>query len=295
MSSAVDDHTGSDAWQAYCAEQRKAQAEKNRNWIIGGVMFLVLFLTSAYLSHFSPGRIIEGLPKVHEYIAKILPELGVTTIREDMAYWFYAFPDWMVLLGETILMAYVATLLGTLGAIVLGFVAARNVGPNRWLTILSRRFLEIARTVPDLVYALIFVFAFGLGPLAGILAIAIHSMGASGKLFSEAIENIDLKPLDGLKAAGANWVQGMRFAVFPLVAPSLVSYSLWRFEINVRTATVMGIVGAGGIGQELITAIRMLYYEDVSALILLIVITVSLTDMLCERIRHGFIGKENLA
>ena len=295
MSSPFDDHAGSGAWQAYCAEQRKAQTEKNRAWILGGVAFLVLFLTSAYLSHFSPGRIIEGLPKVHEYIAKILPELGVTTIREDMAYWFYAFPDWMVLLGETILMAYVATLLGTLGAIVLGFVAARNVGPNRWLTILSRRFLEIARTVPDLVYALIFVFAFGLGPLAGILAIAIHSMGASGKLFSEAIENIDLKPLDGLKAAGANWVQGMRFAVFPLVAPSLVSYSLWRFEINVRTATVMGIVGAGGIGQELITAIRMLYYEDVSALILLIVITVSLTDMLCERIRHGFIGKENLS
>lgn len=295
MMSSHHDHAGSNAWQAFCALQHQAQIEKYRAWILGGVMFLALFLTSAYLSQFSPGRIVEGMPKVHEYIAKILPELGVATFREDMAYWFYAFPDWMVLLGETLLMAYVATLLGTLGAIVLGFVAARNVGPSRGLTIMARRLLEVARTVPDLVYALIFVFAFGLGPLAGILAIAIHSMGASGKLFSEAIENIDLKPLDGLNAAGANWVQGMRFAVFPLVAASLVSYSLWRFEINVRTATVMGIVGAGGIGQELITAIRMLYYEDVSALILLIVITVSLTDMLCERIRHGFIGKENLS
>jgi len=295
MMSSQHDHPGSTAWQDFCAQQQRARVEKYRVWIVGGGVFLALFLTSAYLSHFSPGRIAEGLPKVHEYIVKILPEIGVTTFRDDMAYWFYAFPDWMLLLAETLLMAYVATLLGTLGAIVLGFVAARNVGPSRGLTILARRLLEIARTVPDLVYALIFVFAFGLGPLAGILAIAVHSMGASGKLFSEAIENIDLKPLDGLKAAGANWMQGMRFAVFPLVAPSLVSYSLWRFEINVRTATVMGIVGAGGIGQELITAIRMLYYEDVSALILLIVITVSLTDMLCERIRHGFIGKENLS
>ncbi|WP_219983322.1 MULTISPECIES: phosphonate ABC transporter, permease protein PhnE [unclassified Halomonas] len=289
------DHSGSNAWQGFCAQQQRLRLEKYRVWLLGGGVFLALFMTSAHLSHFSPGRIAEGLPKVHEYVVKILPEMGVTTFRDDMAYWFYAFPDWMKLLGETLLMAYVATLLGTLGALVLGFVAARNVGPNRWLTALSRRVLEVARTVPDLVYALIFVFAFGLGPLAGILAIAVHSMGASGKLFSEAIENIDLKPLDGLKAAGGNWVQGMRFAIFPLVLPSLVSYSLWRFEINVRTATVMGIVGAGGIGQELITAIRMLYYEDVSALILLIVITVSLTDMLCERIRHGFIGKENLS
>ncbi|PMR74337.1 phosphonate ABC transporter, permease protein PhnE [Billgrantia endophytica] len=289
------DNTGSTAWQSFRRLQHQARIEKYRVWLLGGSVFLALFITSAYLSHFSPGRIAEGLPKVHEYLVKILPELGVATFREDMAYWFYGFPGWMVLLGETLLMAYVATLLGTLGAIVLGFVAARNVSPGAWLTVLSRRVLEVARTVPDLVYALIFVFAFGLGPLAGILAIAIHSMGASGKLFSEAIENIDMKPLDGLRSVGADWVQCMRFAVFPLVAPSLISYSLWRFEINVRTATVMGIVGAGGIGQELITAIRMLYYEDVSALILLIVVAVSLTDMLCERIRHGFIGKENFS
>jgi phosphonate transport system permease protein len=155
--------------------------------------------------------------------------------------------------------------------------------------------LEIARTIPDLVYALIFVFAFGLGPLAGILAIAIHSMGASGKLFAEAAENIDMKPVDGLRGVGADWLQTMRYAVLPQVLPNFASYTLWRFELNVRTAAVMGFVGAGGIGQELITAIRMLYYEDVSALVLLIVATVTCIDLLCEKVRHGFIGKENLA
>lgn len=273
----------------------RLRAERRRTTVIGLAIFALCFAAAAWVGEFSLTRIAEGAPRIHEYIVKILPELRVSQFREDMAYWFYGLPQWLALLWETVLMAYLATLLGTLGAVLGCFFAAHNLTPNGPAYFVARRSLEVARTIPDLVYALIFVFAFGLGPLAGILAIAIHSMGASGKLFAEAAENIDMKPVEGLRAAGANWVQTMRYAVVPKVLPNFASYTLWRFELNVRTAAVLGFVGAGGIGQELITAIRMLYYEDVSALVLLIVLTVTCIDLLCEKVRHRFIGKENLA
>ena len=271
------------------------QRHRRRTTLLGILVFVTCFIAAAIVGEFEPARIAAGLPRIFEYIEKILPELRVQSFGGDMAYWFYGLPSWLALLWETVLMAYTATLLGTVGAVVLCFLAANNLSPGRKTYFITRRILEIARTIPDLVYALIFVFAFGLGPLAGILAIAIHSMGASGKLFAEACENIDMKPIDGLKGVGANWLQTMRYAVLPQVLPNFASYTLWRFELNVRTAAVMGFVGAGGIGQELITAIRMLYYEDVSALVLLIVATVMCIDLLCEKVRHGFIGKENLA
>lgn len=271
------------------------QRHRRRVTLLSLTIFLICFFAATIVGQFEPARIAAGFPRVFEYIEKILPELSISSFSKDMAFWFYGFPKWMALLLETVLMAYIATLLGTLGAVSFCFFAAHNLSPNRSIYFTTRRFLEIARTIPDLVYALIFVFAFGLGPLAGILAIAIHSMGASGKLFAEASENIDMKPVDGLKGVGANWFQTMRYAVIPQVLPNFVSYTLWRLEVNVRTAAVMGFVGAGGIGQELITAIRMLYYEDVSALVLLILASVMCIDYICEKVRHSFIGKENLA
>ena len=189
-------------------------------------------------------------------------------------------------------MAYLATLLGSVAALGLCFYASRNLTPHMWTYHVARRVAEFFRTVPDLVFALIFVFAFGLGPLPGVLAIALHSLGANAKLFSEANENIDMGPVEGLRASGANWVQTMRFAVLPQVLPNYASYVLWRFEINVRTAAVMGFVGAGGIGMELMTAIRSLYYEDISAILILIVLTVTLIDLGCEKLRHWLIGRE---
>jgi phosphonate transport system permease protein len=149
--------------------------------------------------------------------------------------------------------------------------------------------LEGCRTIPELVYALIFVWAFGVGPLAGILAIAIHTIGALGKLFAEVIENADLGAADGVKCAGGNWVQQMRFGVLPQIAPNLLSYAILRFEINVRGASVIGFVGAGGIGQELYAVIAQNYYEEISAIVLMIIVTVSLIDLLSERLRRGLI------
>jgi phosphonate transport system permease protein len=134
----------------------------------------------------------------------------------------------------------------------------------------------------------------GLGPLAGVLAIAVHSAGSLGKLFAEVNESIDRGPGDGVVAAGGNWPQVIRYAVVPQVMPNFLSYTLLRFEINVREASVLGIVGAGGIGQELYLAVRQFEYQDISAIVLLIVATVAIIDLVCEQIRHRLIGAETL-
>ena len=131
-----------------------------------------------------------------------------------------------------------------------------------------------------------FVSAFGLGPLAGILAISIHSFGTLGKLFTEALENIDMKPVEGVHATGGRFVETVRFGALPQVMSTFASYTLLRFEINVRSGSVVGMVGAGGIGQDLFVAIRKFYYTDVSAMLLMIIVCVAAIDLVTEQIRH---------
>jgi phosphonate transport system permease protein len=158
------------------------------------------------------------------------------------------------------------------------------------LRFVTRRFLEFCRTVPGIVFALIFVIAFGLGPMAGMLAIAIHSIGALGKLYYEIVENIDMKPLEGLRSTGASWLSCIRFAVLPQVMPGFASYTLLRFEINVREASIMGFVGAGGIGQELVVAVRKFFYSDVSAILVMIIVTVFIIDICTGWLRGRLLG-----
>jgi len=204
----------------------------------------------------------------------------------DPAEWFWGLNRWLGLLGDTLLMAYVGTLLGATGGFLLGLLSAGNIvhsAPLRWAV---KRLLEFCRTVPEIVFALIFVIAFGLGPLPGVLALTIHSLGTLGKLFSEVVENIDMQPVEGATAAGASWPQMARFGVVPQVLPGFLSYALLRFEVNVRSAAVLGFVGAGGIGQDLIEAIRKFYYNDVAALLVMIILTVFAIDTLTSGLRH---------
>jgi phosphonate transport system permease protein len=189
-------------------------------------------------------------------------------------------------------MAYLGTLLGGACALLLCFGAAANLARTRTGCFLARRTLEVLRTVPEIVFALLFVIAFGLGPMVGVLALALHTTGALGKLFSEVVENIDMRPVEGLSASGASWVETVRFAVLPQVLSNFASYGLLRFEINVRGAAVLGFVGAGGIGQEFLAAIRNFYYADVSAILVLIILTVFCIDLATERVRHRLIGPE---
>jgi phosphonate transport system permease protein len=233
-----------------------------------------------------------GLPRLGEYISKTIPDLSWATLGSDLAAWFSRWQIWAQLLLETVLIAFMATVLGVVGGFILSFPAARNLAPNDWVLWLSRRYLEIARTVPELVFALIFVFCFGVGPLAGVLAIGLHTAGALGKLYSEANENIDMRPLDGVKAAGGSWFDMIRYGAVPQVLPNVLSYTLLRLEINVRASSIIGYVGAGGLGQEFRTAMSYQEYTDLSALFVIILVTVAVIDRLSEMLRHRVIGLE---
>ena len=274
-----------------------ARRARRQATLLYGAVFLACLVAAGWISEVHPGAIAAGLPRVGEYFWRIIPDLrlanlfGGTKTEGSLAFWMYRLDEWAWLLFETSQMAALATLMGALGGFLLCFPASRNLMPRARITfVVTRRFLELFRTVPDIVYALILVWAFGVGPLAGILAIALHTLGALGKLFAEVVENADMKPWEGVASAGATWVQGVRFAILPQVMPNFLSYMLLRFEVNVRGATVIGFVGAGGIGQELYHVIAFNYYEEISAIIVLVILAVMLIDLLSERLRHRVIG-----
>jgi phosphonate transport system permease protein len=271
---------------------RREMGAKRRQALLGAVIFIACVVLAAIGSEVDPGKFAENAWRFPKYILETMPVLRWNSLGADVAEWYWNWKGWLNLLWQTVLIAYVGTILGVVGGFLMCFVAAANLGKG-WLRFASRRFLEFCRTVPEIVFALIFVIAFGLGPLPGVLAIAIHTMGAMGKLFSEVVENIDMKPVDGLTATGAGWWQTIRFAVVPQVLSNFASYSLLRFEINVRGASIMGFVGAGGIGQDLIEAIRKFYFSDISAILLLIIVTVMLIDFGTERLRHALISLEH--
>lgn len=263
---------------------------------LGFVLALGAVLSlSAWVTQFDPVLFALNIERFPNYFIRLFYFDSGAPTWTNFTEWFWGvLPDyksrWLWALWDTVLIAYVGTVLGALAGFVLSFHAAANLARSRTGIFACRRFLEFCRSVPEVVFALIFVAAFGIGPFAGVLALAIHSAGALGKLFSDAIENIDMKPVDGVVASGATWWETNRFAVLPQVLPNFTSYALWRFEINVRGATVMGLVGAGGIGQDLIEYIRKFYYSDVSALLILIVALVIVIDMATERLRHVLIG-----
>jgi phosphonate transport system permease protein len=264
----------------------RAVARRRRRSLMVLAAVAVLVAVAGRYGEVDLGNLTDHLSGLTSYFGRILPRLRAAHLTGDLADWYWNLWGWLKLLFDTILIAYLATLAGTLGAGVFGFVAAGNLAPSPALRWCVKRLFEFCRTVPDLVFALIFIGAFGLGPLAGVLAIGIHSFGTLGKLFTEVIENIDAKPIEGVRSAGGRFVDVVRFAALPQVLPNLASYALLRFEINVRASSIVGFVGAGGIGQDLFVAIRKFYYSDVSAILLMIILTVSLIDLVTERVRH---------
>ncbi|HEY4200432.1 MAG TPA: phosphonate ABC transporter, permease protein PhnE [Devosiaceae bacterium] len=258
--------------------------------IVIGLAFIAALVGSMRISDFNPAKLVAGLPKAWNYISGTFPHLHADTLWADLSGWYWGLKYWLRLILETMLMAFVGTLVGGMGALLLCFSASRNLASNRWSYFASRRALEFCRTVPEFVFALIFVFAFGLGPFAGVLAIGVHTIGALGKLFAEVNENVDPRPIEGVRAAGGTWPMIMRLAVVPQALPNYASYLLLRFEINVRGAAVLGVVGAGGIGQDLYVAIRQFEYTDISAILLLLIAVTAVIDLSCESIRHRLMG-----
>ena len=271
---------------------RKAVARKRLRMTVATAVLSAVLVIAAFGAEVNPGTFFSKIGNFASYFDRIATLEGGARVWSDIGEWFWGWKKWLALLGETILISYVGTLAGAILAFALNFLAAENTSPAPWLQFTVRRLMEFCRTVPDIVFALIFVIAFGLGPMAGVLAIMIHSVGALGKLYSEIVENIDMKPVEGVRSTGASWVSCMRFAVLPQVAAGFASYTLLRFEINVRGASVMGFVGAGGIGQELVVAVRKFYYSDVSAILLMIIVTVFVIDIGTGWARGRLFGKE---
>jgi phosphonate transport system permease protein len=280
------------AIRAHADLYRREMGAKRLRTLLGAAIFIACVVLAAIGSEVDPAKFAQNAWRFPKYILETMPTLRFGSLGADLKEWYWGLNGWLKLLWQTLLIAYIGTVLGAVGGFLLCFVAAANLGKSSWLRWGTRRFLEFCRTVPEIVFALIFVIAFGLGPLPGVLAIAIHTMGAMGKLFSEVVENIDMKPVDGMTAVGAGWWQMVRFAVVPQVLSNFASYALLRFEINVRGASIMGFVGAGGIGQDLIEAIRKFYFTDVSAILLLIIVTVMLIDYGTERLRHALLSLE---
>jgi phosphonate transport system permease protein len=272
----------------------RVRGQEQRRLLLGAAVVLALLLLSGWVAQVSPGLLWAKSGNFVDYFDRLLTlEAGSRAgqrVWTDPAEWFWGLPHWLGLLGDTLLMAYLGTLAGAAGGLLLGLLSAGNIvrrAPLRWAV---KRGAEFCRTVPEIVFALVFVIAFGLGPLPGVLALTLHTLGALGKQISEVVENIDMKPVEGALAAGAGWPQMARFAVLPQILPGFLSYALLRFEVNVRGAAVLGFVGVGGIGQDLIEAIRKFYYNDVAALLVLIILTVVVIDTLTGTLRYRVLG-----
>ena len=197
------------------------------------------------------------------------------------------FGDWQYYLREMVVTVQIAlwgTFLAVVLSVPLGILAASNMTPW-WVHQPVRRMLDAFRAIHEIVFAVLFVVAVGLGPFAGVMALFIHTTGILAKLFSEAVEAIDPRPQEGIRATGATALQEVVFGVIPQVLPLWLSFSLYRFESNVRSATVLGLIGAGGIGQVMFESIRGFYYPQASAIIIVVIVTVTITDLLSQQLR----------
>lgn len=197
------------------------------------------------------------------------------------------FHDWDYYVDEMVLTVEIAiwgTGLAVVASVPFGILSSSNIAPM-WIVQPVRRLMDAFRAINELVFAVLFVVAVGLGPFAGVMALFLHTTGTLAKLYSEAVEAIDPRPLEGIRATGATRTQEIVYGVIPQVLPLWISVSLYRFEANVRSATVLGLVGAGGIGQVLFESIRGFQYAETAAILIIVVITVSIVDLMSQQLR----------
>lgn len=246
-----------------------------------------LFVWCLYDFNFSPARIWTGLGRLGQVLGFMFPPHIWTKWSE--------FSEILNGLGETLAIAFLGTLLGAVISFPLSFLGAKNINRLNFFRLGVRRGYDVIRAFETLILALIFIRAFGLGPLPGILAIAVSEIGTFAKLFSEAIENTSEKPVEGVKASGGSRLQQIRFGIMPQVNPVILSILLYNFESNVRSGTILGIVGAGGIGFLLSDRIAAYKWDEAWSIIFLIIAMVYLIDWLSGLIRTRLIGKSDLA
>ncbi|HYA18419.1 MAG TPA: phosphonate ABC transporter, permease protein PhnE [Bryobacteraceae bacterium] len=252
-----------------------------RRRVIPAAVFVAIVIGAALLCEVSFSDFVKGIVKGLSLLTFFFPP--------DWA----AFPEMIRPALVTIVICLIATPIGAAFSIVFGLAGARNIAPD-WLRLVSRSIIAAERGLPEIVTLLVLVAAFGLGPLAGVMALAIGSIGMLGKLLADAIEEIDPRILDATAAVGATHWQVIRHAVLPEVLPSLVANSIFRFEVNIRASVLLGAVGAGGIGYELNAAINQLEYSRATVAALLSLLLVFLSERLSDRLRSRIIGAGRL-
>ncbi|HMM89168.1 phosphonate ABC transporter, permease protein PhnE [Bradyrhizobium sp.] len=248
------------------------------------VVALAIFIFGMVDLDFSPSRLIAGISQLGWISLMMLPPDPGASL-----------PAYLAALGETLSIALLGTTIAAIAALPVSLLAARNVVPSAIFRFPVRRFLDSIRGVDTLIWALVWINVVGLGPFAGVLAIAVADFGAFGKLFSEAIEAADRKEVEGIRASGGGKLHEIRFGLMPQVLPVIAGQVLYFIESNTRSATIIGIVGAGGIGLQLAEQIRVLEWQKVSFLILMILVAVAAIDWISNRLRFAIIGRRAIA
>lgn len=266
-------------------------AQTHRKRLYSGLLLvlLVAMLCGGFITadDRNAGGFWNGLPHVLDFPAEVVVE-AAQKINLLPAHLVTFFPSLM----ETINIAAAATLFGALIAVVLALLSTRGLA--RWPRMIPvfRRMSDIMRAIPEIVIALVLIFVLGGGPLPAMIAIAFHTVGALGKLFSEVTENADLKPVEGLESVGAGWLQRMWLGVIPQVSPNFISYALLRFEINIRASAILGFVGAGGIGYDLRNSISWGQgkYDEAAAIFILLFLAIVAVDQISSLLRNKLVG-----
>ncbi len=241
---------------------------------LGWVVFAALCVLSWNLAAVDLGRLFSGVPKMAHWLAQAWPPA------------FEELPIFVVRMGETLAIAFLGTLVAVLAAVPVAFLAARGVTPAPWLRVPLRWVLNAFRGVDSFVFALILVAAVGLGPFAGLLGVALHTWGSAAKLFADQIESVSLEVGQALEVGGAGRLVAFRYGLLPDLAPAWASIGLYLFEFNVRASTVLGVVGAGGIGQELKSSMDLLDFARLTTILLVILVAVTTIDTFSAWIRR---------
>jgi phosphonate transport system permease protein len=301
------------AHQVHDAWQRLALQRRLYTFLGIGAIFLALGWSLWFADDSNSGHFADRWPHLFDFVSWLIPhdwndvwralfdvaspsDTGTQEFNFPLgrvALWGDVYlPEYLHLMLTTINVAAVSTIIGFLGGVALCFLAARNTMAFAPLRFVVRRVMETLRAFPEIVIAGLLTAVLSLGPLAAIVAVGLHTIGALGKLYFEVIENMDMGPDEGLKAAGGNWLERMRFGAIPQVLPNFTSYAMLRFEINVRASTIIGAVGGGGIGEELRLAISRGFGAKTIALVGLLLVTVIVIDQLSAYIRRKLVGDQ---
>lgn len=253
---------------------------QQRAWNIGALrlaaILAVVLACAIYVGLFDWERLADGVPS----IARLLGEMFPPDFSNSRS--------WAKPVADTLAMSVGGTALAVVLSFPFGFLAARNTAPHPVVYQIARGILNALRAIPELIMGIIFVAAVGFGALPGVLALGLHSVGMVGKFFAEAIEHADEAPIEAARAAGATPLQVLFHGVLPQVLPQMADISVYRWEYNFRASTVMGMVGAGGIGFELMGSLRIMQYQEVSAILIVILLMVTLVDALSGHLRRRF-------